>query len=350
MTCLKMSSFLAVTLAASQSLAADPSTPVAKLRLVKTREVKSSSKETVTGQLFPSRLLPLAFEVGGRLAVSKVQKGDLVKAGQLLGSLDPEISDAQVLQAEAGVAQAEAVAGLALDVAGRNEKLKAEGSVSDVQNRQADVSAKQAQAGLALAKAQLAQARAGRRRHDLKALFNGTVIDAPDTVGGMVGPGNPVYVIMQLDPLLAKVTIPENLRPSIKPGLKVRAEAVGGSATSDDATVKVVIPSADPQTRRVPVEVSVPNPKGDFVANTLARVVLPVGEARNAYVIPSTALSTTGGDHVYAVMSEGTLKKVFVTIVERRSAEFVVSAAEPLDQVVDYPTAALVEGAKVSQR
>lgn len=321
-----------------------------KLRLVKAREVRSSSKETVTGQLFPSRMLPLGFEVGGRLASSKVQKGDVVKAGQPLGSLDTEIVDAQVAQAEAGVAQAEAVASLALDVAARNEKLKAEGSVSDVQNRQADVNAKQAQAGLALAKAQLAQARAGRRRHDLKALFQGTVVDAPDTVGGMVGPGTPVYIVMQLDPLVVKVTIPEGLRGSVKPGLKVRVEAVGGAAVSDDAVVKVVIPSADPQTRRVPVEVTVPNAKGEFVANTLARVVLPVGEARNAYVVTSTALGSTGGDHVYAVAADGTLKKIFVSIVERRAGEVVVSSPEALDQIVDYPTTALVEGTKVTQR
>lgn len=337
------------SLVAVGAFAAEPPA-AAKLRFVKAREVKSSSKETVTGQLFPSRMLPMGFELGGRLAVSKVQKGELVKPGQLLGSLDSEISDAQVMQAEAGVAQAEAVAGLALDVAARNEKLKAEGSVSDVQNRQADVNAKQAQAGLALAKAQLAQARAGRRRHDLKALFAGTIIDAPDTVGGMVGPGNPVYIIMQLDPLTVKVTIPENLRAAVKAGQKVRVEAVGGSATSDDAVVKVVIPSADPQTRRVPVEVSVPNPKGEFVANTLARVIFPVGEARFAFVISSTAMNSTGGDHVYAVGADGTLKKVFVTVIERRGAEVVVSASESLDTVVDYPTTALVEGTKVTQR
>jgi RND family efflux transporter MFP subunit len=333
---------------AAVALAADP--PGGKLRFVKAREVKSASKETVTGQLFPSRMLPMGFEVGGRLASSKVQKGEVVKPGQLLGSLDTEIVDAQVMQAEAGVAQAEAAAGLAADVASRNEKLKAEGSVSDVQNRQADVNAKQAQAGLALAKAQLAQAKAGRKKHELRALFPGTVIDAPDTAGGMVGPGNPVWIVMQLDPLVVKVTIPENLRAAIKPGQKVRVEAVGGSAISDEATVKVVIPSADPQTRRVPVEVSVPNVKGDFVANTLARVILPVGEARNAYVVASTAMSSAGGDHVYAVAADGTLKKVFVTVVERRSTEVVVSSPEPLDTIVDYPTGALVEGTKVTQR
>ncbi|MCA2977976.1 MAG: efflux RND transporter periplasmic adaptor subunit [Myxococcaceae bacterium] len=345
-----MNRLLAVlsSLVALTALAADP--PGAKLRFVKAREVRSSSKETVTGQLFPSRMLPMGFEVGGRLAASKVQKGEQVKPGQLLGSLDTEIVDAQVLQAEAGVAQAEAVAGLAADVASRNEKLKAEGSVSDVQNRQADVNAKQAQAGLALAKAQLAQARAGRRKHELRALFPGTVIDAPDTAGGMVGPGNPVWIVMQLDPLVVKVTIPENLRAAIKPGQRVRVEAVGGAAVSDEATVKVVIPSADPQTRRVPVEVSVPNAKGDFVANTLARVILPVGEARNAYVVASTAMNSAGGDHVYAVAADGTLKKVFVTVLERRSAEVVVSSVEPLDTIVDYPTSALVEGTKVTQR
>ena len=337
-----------VSLVAALAFAEEPTG--ARLRFVKAREVRSSSKEVVTGQLFPSKLLPMGFEVGGRLMATRVQKGEVVKAGQALGSLDPEIIDAQVAQAEAGLAQAEAAAGLALDVAGRNEKLKAEGSVSDVQNRQAEVNSKQAQAAVALAKASLAQAKAGRKRHDLKALFGGTVIDAPDSAGGMVGPGNPIYIVMQLDPLVVKVTVPENLRASIKPGLKVRVEAVGGSAATEDAVVKVVIPSADPQTRRVPVEITVPNTSGAFVANTLARVSLPVGEASNAYVIATSALNSTGGDHVYAVSTDGTLKKVLVTVLERRTGEVVISSPQPLDQLVDYPTGALVEGTKVTLR
>ncbi len=51
---------------------------------------------------------------------------------------------------------------------------------------------KQAEAGLAAARAQLAQARAGRKRHDLKTTISGTVIDAPDNTGGLIGPGMPV--------------------------------------------------------------------------------------------------------------------------------------------------------------
>lgn len=340
---------LLTSLLACAALAEGPLTAL-KLRLVPAHPVTASTREAVTGQLGPSRLLPLGFEVGGRLTTSRVTKGDLVKAGQALGNLDTEIINAQVAQAEAGLMAAEAGAALALDVATRNEKLKAEGSVSDLQFKQTDAQAKAARAQVAQAQAGVAQAHAGQRRHFLSAPFAATVVDAPDNTGGMVGPGTPVYILMQLDPLVLKVTVPEKVRASIKAGLKVRVEAVGSGAASDDATVKVVLPSADPQTRRVPLEISVPNGDGRFVANTLARVSIPLGEARPAVVIPSTALGTSGGDHVFAVDSGGALKRVPVKVMERGNTTLTVTTQSPVTQVVDYPTSALVEGTQVTQR
>lgn len=334
------------------SLAAWAEGPISAppVRLVSARAVTASTRESVTGQLGPSKLLPLGFEVGGRLAISRVNKGDVVKAGQQLGNLDPEIINAQVAQAEAGVMAAEAGAALALDVAGRNEKLKAEGSVSDLQYRQVDTQAKAAKAQVAQAQAGLAQARAGQRRHFLSAPWTATVVDAPDTAGGMVGPGTPVFILMQLDPLVLKATVPESVRQLVHAGLKVRVEAVGSGASTDDAVVKVVLPSADPQTRRVPIEISIPNSDGRFVANTLARVTIPLGEERAAAVIPSTALGTRGGDHVFAVDANGALKRIPVKVMERANTTVTVQSDVPLTQVVDYPTSALVEGTKVTER
>lgn len=320
-----------------------------KVKLVPARSAQVMSREAVTGQLFPSKLLPLGFEVGGRLAVSKVSKGDVVKAGQSLGNLDTEIIDSQVAQAEAGLMAAEAGAALATDVAGRNEKLKAEGSVSDVQSKQTSTQAKAAEAQVLQAKAGLAQARAGQRRHYLKALFNGTVIDAPEQVGGMTGPGMPVYIIMQLDPLVLKATVPESVRGQIKPGQKVRVESVGSGQATDDAVVKVLVPSADPQTHRVPIEVLVPNTDGRFVANTLAKLSLTVGESKSAVVIPATALGNSGGDHVFTLDAQGALKRIAVTVMERSSNSVTVVPESPVTQVVDYPTAALQDGARATQ-
>lgn len=321
-----------------------------KVRIVAARAVNASTREAVTGQLGPSRLLPLGFEVGGRLAVSRVNKGDEVKPGQPLGNLDTEVINAQVAQAEAGVLAAEAGAALALDVATRQEKLHGEGSVSDVQYRQADTQAKAAKAQVAQAQAGLAQAKAGQHKHYLSAPFAATVVDAPDNPGGMVGPGMPVYILMQLDPLVLKATVPEKLRGHLKAGQKVRVEATGSGAASDEATIKVVLPSADPATRRVPIEVTVPNGDGRFVANTLARVTISLGEPKPAAMIPSTALSTSGGDHVFAVDETGILHRVNVKVMERNNTTVVVEPEAPVQQVVDYPTSALVEGTRVTQR
>ena len=68
------------------------------VRLVPAQAAQASNREVVTGQLNASKLLPLGFEVGGRVSTSKVTKGEVVKAGQFLGSLDTEIIDAQVAQ------------------------------------------------------------------------------------------------------------------------------------------------------------------------------------------------------------------------------------------------------------
>src|SRR5262249_12706533 len=100
-------------------------------------------------------------------------------------------------------------------------------------------------------------------------------------------------------------------------------------------------PSADPSTRRVPVEIAVPNGDGRFVAMTLARASLPLGEAKKALAIPASALGTTGGEHVVTQGERGLLKKVAVTVLERNSKEVVVVPSEPVDQVVDTPQAAL---------
>ena len=339
---------LAVVLAVS-ALAEGPMV-APKVRIVAARPVTASTRESVTGQLGPSRLLPLGFEVGGRLTVSRVTKGDLVKSGQALGNLDTEIINAQVAQAEAGLMAAEAGAALALDVAGRNEKLRAEGSVSELQFKQTDAQAKAAKAQVAQAQAGLAQARGGQHRHFLNAPFSATVVDAPDNTGGMVGPGMPVYILMQLDPLILKVTVPEKIRESIKAGLKVRVEATGSGSASDDAVVKVVLPSADPQTRRVPLEITVPNTDGRFVANTLARVTISLGEPKPAIMIPSTALGTAGGEHVFAVDESGAIHRVPVKVMERGNTTVTVTTSVPVTQVVDYPTSALVEGTRVTQR
>ncbi len=339
-------------LAPFSASAADPPVPEAmpRVKVLQPRAVRTSQREEVTGSLFPARALALGFEVGGRLEKVWVTKGEKVKEGQVLAQLNPEIADAQVAQAEAGVAAAEAGSSMATDVAERNVKLQASGSVSDLQSKGASTSSKQAAAQVGVAKAGLAQARAARKRHAMRAPFAATVIDVPEQVGGTVGPGMPLVVLEQLDTLVLKTTLAESARGLLKVGTKVKVSSVAGSASTSEGVVKVLVPSADPVTRRIPVEIAVPNADGRFLAHTLARVQLVFGEEVEAQAITASALGSNGGDHVLVVGPSGAVRRVAVTVVERGPKEVVVRAAEPLLQVIDYPSASLVEGTRVSAK
>ncbi|MGZ3458472.1 MAG: efflux RND transporter periplasmic adaptor subunit [Archangium sp.] len=312
------------------------------------REVRTSLHEEVTGTLFPAQALQVGFELGGRLEKVRVKKGQGVQEGQVIAQLNPEVADAQLAQAQAAVAAAEVSAAMAADVAGRNAKLQQQGNVSDLQNLTSSTQARQAEAQLLAARAQLAQAQAARRKHDLKAPFSGTVTDAPEQVGAIVGPGVSLFGLENLGSLLLKTTVAESLRSGLKPGTKVRVEVIGGGATTEEAVIRTIIPSADPATHRIPVDILVPNKDGRFVANTLARVVLPLGEAQAAQSLPATALVSSGGDHVLVVAPTGEVRRVDVQVLERGMREVVVKAAAPLAKVVEYPTPSLTEGTRVS--
>lgn len=326
--------------------AADTATPTA-VSLADVKIVRSAPREEITGALNPAKELKAGFEVAGRLAHILARKGAAVAEGQVIAQLDPEIANAQVQQAEAAVQAAEAQSAIAADVAGRNAELAKTNTVSEAQARNTSSSAAAAAAQLQAARAQLAQARANRRRHDLRAPFAGVLIDAPDQVGATVAAGVPLFTLEQLDPLVLKLTVSASSRALLKTGTRVQVEAVGGGAATGEAYVRAVIPSADPSTRRVPVEIVVPNAEGRFTAHTLGRAILPLGAEEEVLSIPASALSSQGGDHVYA-LEGGEVRKVAVQVIDRGAQEVVFKAAKPLTKVVDYPAPDLHDGAKVA--
>lgn len=318
------------------------------VQMAPVQTVQAAPREDVTGSLEPARQLQLGFEVGGRLARILVAKGAPVAEGQVIAQLDPEISDAQVAQAEAGLKAAEAQAAVAADTARRQAELRTSGGVSEWQQRSADGQAQAAAAQVLAVKAQLAQARAARRRHDLRAPFAGVLVASPDQVGGLMGPGATPFTLEQLDPLTLRVTVPEAVRAQVKPGARVRVESVTGGASIDQAVVKTVIPSADPGTRRVPVEITVPNKDGRFTAHTMARARLTLGQDEIALSVPSSALASTGGDHVFVLGESGQVRKVAVQVIERGTRQVVLRAPEKVTRVIDNPAIDLVDGARVT--
>jgi membrane fusion protein (multidrug efflux system) len=333
--------------ARARNRAGPPPAPLLHVQLAATRAVVTSPKEAVTGTAEPSKRVQLGFEVTGRLFRVAVKKGQRVHEGDVLAELSTDLADAQLQQAEAALAGALSQSDNARDVASRTEKLRAGGAVSEQQVKTVTSSARNAEAQVALARAQVVEMRAKRTRQVLRAPFGGVVVDAPDQPGAIVSTlVINLFTLEQLDPLTVHLTVAETARTELAVGSKVRVSSVGSGATTDEATVAVVIPSAD-GARRIPVELSVPNADGRFTAHTLVRAELSLGVEAAATELPATALASVGGDHVWVVGADGLLSRLPVQVVERGPASVVVRAERPLLQVVDAPSVDLAEGMRV---
>lgn len=265
---------------------ASRATPIEVTRVV---AVQHMASVLITGTLEPLRAVDLGFEVGGQISSVGGRIGDRVVAGQTLATLDRATVGAQSAQTSAGVSAAEAGLAMARDRLSRVEPLARSGAVS-----QADLIA--ARSAVALAEAQLSQARAARRltasarrEHTLRAPFAGVLTRVPSGPGGVVGPGVPVFRIEDLSVLRLRGTIAEDQIDFARVGSSVRLEPSGRRGT-----VRAVVRSLDPMTRRAPIEIEVENADGALVGNAFVRAVLMAGTMTTALRIPATARRPDG--------------------------------------------------------
>ena len=252
----------------------------------------------------------------------------------MLAQLSSEISDAQVAGAQAALQAAEAAATMAEDLAERQAKLQGQGSVSDLQSRTSAAQAEQAEAQVLAAKAQAARPARPPAPRPARALLRHSHRRA--RAGGRHGGPGRAAVHAGAPGLAAAQDHGGGGRARrAQAGRRCawRPRAAGPARRGHHAHHA---PLRGPGHPPRPVEVVVPNTDGRFVANTLARAMLPLGKPRRTRLLAVTALSSSGGDHVY-VVERGEAAPRGRPGLERRAREVVVKAAEPLAQVIDHP-------------
>lgn len=246
---------------------------------------------------FVARPMPLEVTLRGRTAAKEsvamlaqtsavvtkmsVEKGDLVKKGDLLCTLDPGTRPATVAQADAALAQAQ----LAYDT---NKSLREKGFASTNSEAQLEAALKSAQAALDNAKLDLEHTK-------IYAKIGGVVQEPMADVGGLLSAGGTCATIVDLNPILFVGSVPEARINMARLGLPVEITTVAG----DKATGKVtyVSSTANSDTQTFQVEAEIPNP-GNTIRDGLTT------EAKvNAGTVPAQLLPQS----VLTLNDEGTL-------------------------------------------
>lgn len=272
-----------------------------------------ASGPAISGSLAAEREARVNAEAAGVVRAVHAEKGQAVRAGQVLARIDDAALQSQVLSAQSAVRSAQQAVELAARNVERNETLAAAGAVAtrDLETARSQLAAAQAQ--LAGARAQLANAQKQQQKTTVTAPISGVVSDRPVSAGSVVHMGAPLFVVVDPGSMRLEGSVPASELGAVRIGAPVRFTVTGYPGQTFTGTVARINPAADPVTRQVPVIVSIPNAQGALVSGLFAEGRVQ-SQSRQAVMVPATAVDERGVQPAVVRVKGGKAERVAVTL------------------------------------
>jgi HlyD family secretion protein len=291
--------------------------------------------------LFPLQQAAITPKVSAPVRRFYVNRGDRVKAGQLLATLENRDLSASAVENKGSLAQAEAAyatttaaslpeemrkaeldteqARQALDAEQKlydsREKLYQQGALPRKDLDQARVSLTQARSQYEIAQQHWNALQAGGKQQALKSAsgqlesargkylgseaqlsysgihspIKGFITERAVYPGEMATAGTPLLVVMDTSAIIAKAHIPQQDARSLKVGNPGELTAAG----LDDkipARITVVSPATDPNSTTIEIWARAANPANHLRPGTTAQLSVTVQKIENAIVVPASAI------------------------------------------------------------
>ena len=243
-------------------------------------------------------------------AVDKVLfiEGQTVKAGDALASIESDRYQIAVAQAQSALAKA--ITTQKANQAALDRRVAAQkdspGLVPGEEIEQKAAAVDSAKADVEAARQQLHVAELNLRDSQVRAPIDGVVQTRTVQLGQYLQPGAVLATIVQGEPLLVRFQVPEQDAPRLKPKMDAFVKMTE-SPRLYHAVLNLVSVMADPTTRLVPVTAII-DPVDEKEHNYWLRpgafceVNVPIGDARQGFVVPSLAVEPTEqGNVIYLV-------------------------------------------------
>ena len=287
-------------------------------------EVESSRVKEIpwvlelTGDIQPALKVDVYPKVPGKIIQTLlVDRGDYVKRGDLIATLEDHTIRAQIEEAEAALESAKAnlrQIEAELEVIEKDrirlenlyrEKAVAKQKLDHIFARyKATVQGKKlARAQIKRAEAALKQLRILYRDHRIHAPISGYISRRYVDPGAMSSTNRPIVQISNESKLKIVTSVTEKDFPHIHRGMRaeIRVDAFPGRVFK--GRVSLISPTIDPSSRTGEIEIHIPNPEFTLRSGMFAHIRLYLGK-RKTLVIPKDALNRvpgTGSYYVYVV-------------------------------------------------
>jgi RND family efflux transporter MFP subunit len=251
-----------------------------------------------------------------------------------LATLDATEAGAQAAASAAQVRAAEAQLALAQDSERRTQTLVQSGSFAEASGVQSTQQRALALAQLDAAKAQSSLAKVSLGNHTLTAPFAGTVTKVPDGIGEVVGPGAPLFEIVNTKVLKLSTSVSEHDANLLTLGAPVTLDVESGKVIG---RLSAVLGTVDQKTRRVPVEARFDNP-GALRAGAFVQAHVDAKNQIAVLKLPHEVLRPGTQDEVLIVGGDGHLEtRRLVLAVDKDGSLLVRRGLEQQEKLVMQP-------------
>jgi RND family efflux transporter MFP subunit len=230
----------------------------------------------LSGEAEGVRTARVGFQIPGVVTGVRFREGDLVRQGDVLAELDPrelqfhaEIATAQRERAEDGLSRA--------------ALMHREGGLPENDFRDAETAVRMARAqeGLALKKVDDAR---------LLSPFDGVVARRSIQPGEQVGPGVPVFTLVQVDPIWVSVGVPEAEIGRVFRGQELTVTVPALENQRFEGRLVVVGVAADPVSRTYNVKGEVRNPDRRLRPGMIVEARIQTSDEASVITVPADAV------------------------------------------------------------
>lgn len=234
-----------------------------------------SDKIEVPGSLLPAEETQIRTEVSGRVVSLNFQEGTVVKQGDLLVKLFDQDLRATLRKLQ-----------VQLEIAIKNEeRLRELLTINGISQQDYDLSKLEVEN----LKADIETTRIAISKTEIRAPYQGKVGLRNISLGSYLSPSDIITTIRQVDQLKLEFSIPEKYAKDVQAGGKVIFRVDGG-AQDHIASVIATEGGVDQTTRTLRIRALVVSNHPDLVPGVFAKVLLQLGNSKDALLIPTQAV------------------------------------------------------------
>ena len=256
------------------NVSADAATSAADLMRVSVRDAKAQAVErhiVAQGHAEPNRIVTVRAETSGQVENILKDEGAEVDAGDVIARLEVKDREALLERAKARVREQENAfeASQSLGKKGFQTQRRSDETFSALQT----------------ARAEMEEARIALENTKVRAPFGGVVLTSDVEIGTYVEVNGQVATIVDNDPLVVRVQIPQHDIATVVAGTSAQITFATGEMR--DGKVSFVAPRADVETRTFRVEVEVANPDDKIPSGISVEARIPTGSVMAQFVSPA---------------------------------------------------------------